>query len=100
MNPIVAEIPEGPVTQADLARVEKKLDAALEALKYSTGVRAEMHVLNTQQAMAFVNCRSSSTFHRWINEYAPFSRTKNNRYSRARLEIGRARELNQAGSVK
>ena len=95
IDPIVLEIPEGVVTKDDLVRIESKLDSALEALRFSTGIRSDKHVLNTQEAMQFVNCKNRTSFSEWIKEFAPFSRVKINRYSRARLETGRQREINK-----
>ena len=100
MNPIVAEIPSGPVTQDDLARVENKLDEVISALRATLEVRTTQHVLSAKQARIFVNCKSATTFYRWLEKYAPFARTGNARYSRAKLEIGRQRELAGVHSVQ
>lgn len=99
IDPVVLEIAEGPVTQADIVRIESKLDQALTALRLSTGIRSDKHVLSTAEAMQFVNCRSKSTFDRWIFKFSPMARLSAGRYSRARLEIGRARELNGVKEV-
>lgn len=76
----------------------KKLDAlnaqlvkALKAFSHASG--EEKHILTTAQAMQFTNCSSRTKLSRWTAKFAPFARVSNNRYYRARLEIGRAREL-------
>lgn len=86
----------GPIAQLEkkLDEQRKLLDDVFNMLKYATGIRADKHVLLTQEAMQLVNCKSRTTFCRWVRQYAPTSRVGSGRFSRPRLEIGRQRELN------
>jgi len=85
-----ASQPEQPnrpgLNEADLTAISELIDAKLIGKRFVGPV-----VMNVDEAMAYVGCRSRSVFNRWSKKWSVWACSRG-RYARTKLDLGLDRE--------
>ena len=82
------------VWEGKLKALEDKITQLSEAIAQPTAAKT---ILTQREAIAFVKMKSLGGLRSWMKRYAPNARVAHGRYSKARLDIGLARE---AGGIR